>query len=227
MSWDSYDAYLFDIDGTLLECKDAVHYFAFCEALKFMSGKPLNLDGVVAHGNTDQGILRDALTLANIDRATWSPLLADALLLMKSFVSNHIQEMRVVPIAGAAKATQYLLKKGAVLGVATGNVEAIGRTKLELAGFGSTFAVEGYSDGFEDRPEVFRRAADLLCTKHRSIDSICIVGDTPSDIRAAHACKLPVIGVSTGIFTTQQLMAESPQFCVSSLLELNPTPELT
>ncbi len=31
--WDAYDAYLFDIDGTLMNCTDAVHYFAFCEAL--------------------------------------------------------------------------------------------------------------------------------------------------------------------------------------------------
>jgi FMN phosphatase YigB (HAD superfamily) len=51
--WDAYDAYLFDIDGTLLTCHDAVHYFAFCEALTALAGRELNLDGVVAHGNTD------------------------------------------------------------------------------------------------------------------------------------------------------------------------------
>ena len=27
--WDSADAFLFDIDGTLLNSRDAVHYFAF------------------------------------------------------------------------------------------------------------------------------------------------------------------------------------------------------
>ena len=63
-SWDAFDAYLFDIDGTLINCKDAVHYFAFCAALKSLSGRNLNLDGVTAHGNTDVGILRDALMLA-------------------------------------------------------------------------------------------------------------------------------------------------------------------
>ena len=53
--WDAYDAYLFDIDGTLLNATDAVHYFAFCEALTLLAGRPINLDGVNAHGNVDNG----------------------------------------------------------------------------------------------------------------------------------------------------------------------------
>src|SRR3569833_3211001 len=64
--WDAFDAYLFDIDGTLIECTDAVHYFAFCDALSAVAGRSINLDGVVAHGNTDVGILRDALTIAGV-----------------------------------------------------------------------------------------------------------------------------------------------------------------
>ena len=42
-AWDSYDAYLFDIDGTLLNCTDAVHYFAFCDTLTMLARRPLNL----------------------------------------------------------------------------------------------------------------------------------------------------------------------------------------
>ena len=65
--WDCFDAYLFDIDGTLLNCSDAVHYFAFCNTLSAIAGRPLTLEGVTAHGNTDVGILRDALALAGVD----------------------------------------------------------------------------------------------------------------------------------------------------------------
>ena len=64
-AWDEYDVYLFDIDGTLLECRDAVHYFAFCAVLDSLAGRPLTLEGVTAHGNTDIGILRDALQFLN------------------------------------------------------------------------------------------------------------------------------------------------------------------
>lgn len=41
--WDSFDAYLFDIDGTLINCTDATHYFAFCDVLKTISGRELTL----------------------------------------------------------------------------------------------------------------------------------------------------------------------------------------
>ncbi len=44
-----------------MNCTDAMHYFAFCDALDERRWPALNLDGVVAHGNTDVGILRDAL----------------------------------------------------------------------------------------------------------------------------------------------------------------------
>src|SRR3569623_1436637 len=87
--WDAFDAYLFDVDGTLLNCKDAVHYFAFCEALKALSGRDLNLDGVTAHGNTDIGILRDALTRAGISEQQWRPRLQETCDLMCCHVREH------------------------------------------------------------------------------------------------------------------------------------------
>jgi phosphoglycolate phosphatase len=88
-AWDEYDAYLFDIDGTLLECKDAVHYFAFCAVLKSLAGRPLNLDGVTAHGNTDIGILRDALQLANVPEEAWRGRLPEIRAAMCSHVSEN------------------------------------------------------------------------------------------------------------------------------------------
>ena len=42
-TWDAADAYLFDIDGTLLNSRDAVHYFSFRNALRtcWRSMRPL------------------------------------------------------------------------------------------------------------------------------------------------------------------------------------------
>lgn len=52
--WDEYDAYLFDIDGTLIRCMDEVHHLAFCEALAYLADRSLGLEGVNMHGNTDR-----------------------------------------------------------------------------------------------------------------------------------------------------------------------------
>ena len=88
-SWDAFDAYLFDIDGTLINCTDATHYFAFCEALQELSGQPLNLDGVTAHGNTDVGILRDVLTEAGIPESEWRGRIREACNGMADFVERR------------------------------------------------------------------------------------------------------------------------------------------
>ena len=54
----SADAYLFDIDGTLLNSRDGVHYHAFHAAVREVYGIDSSIDGVPVHGNTDLGILR-------------------------------------------------------------------------------------------------------------------------------------------------------------------------
>src|ERR1700692_3966052 len=67
--WRDFDAYLFDIDGTLLNSRDAVHYHAFLSALLHLSGRALNLEGVTVQGSTDPLILLDALVLAGLAEA--------------------------------------------------------------------------------------------------------------------------------------------------------------
>ena len=37
-AWDAFDAYLFDIDRTLINCTDATHYFAFHNAVEKVFG---------------------------------------------------------------------------------------------------------------------------------------------------------------------------------------------
>ncbi|HWG88210.1 MAG TPA: hypothetical protein VN679_10545, partial [Candidatus Acidoferrales bacterium] len=59
--WESAAAYLFDIDGTLLNSRDAVHYFAFRNAMREVLGIEASIEGVHVHGNTDPGILRAVL----------------------------------------------------------------------------------------------------------------------------------------------------------------------
>jgi len=47
-----------------------------------------------------------------------------------------------------------------------------------------------------------------------------VIGDTPSDIRAAHQNALQVIAVSTGIYTFEQLQQEGPELCIRSFADL-------
>ena len=50
--------------------------------------------------------------------------------------------------------------------------------------------------------------------------SVCVVGDTPRDIEAAHANGLPVIAVATGHFSFDELLEHRPEACTTTLADL-------
>ncbi|HEY8312460.1 MAG TPA: HAD family hydrolase [Gemmatimonadaceae bacterium] len=220
-AWNEFDAYLFDIDGTLMNCTDAVHYFAFNDALSAVAGRSLTIDGVVAHGNVDVGIVRDAFAQAGVPEDEWRPRLPEILDRMRNFVSEHRKEFCISVLPGVREVLDHLRARGAILGTATGNLEVIGQAKLNIAGLQDVFHFGGWSDACETRAEVFNRAASSArrLANDEQI-SICVVGDTPADIKAARANDVKVIAVSTGIYSFETLAAEAPDVLVSSLEEL-------
>lgn len=219
-AWDGYDVYLFDIDGTLLQCTDAVHYFAFCDALGLIAGRPLNLDGVTAHGNVDVGILRDALLLAGVEDERWRPRLDVWRQRMCGFVEEQKSDLRITVLPGVVEMLEHLRRKGALLGVATGNLEGIGRLKLAHCGLLESFAFGGYSDAYEYRRDVFAGALAKTRELAGAEAKVCLMGDTPEDVKAARANGLAVIAVATGIYSFEELRAEAPDWCVQSMGEL-------
>ena len=221
-AWDAYDAYLFDIDGTLMNGTDAVHYHAFCEALEKVAGRPMNLDGVVAHGNVDVGILRDAWALGGVPESAWRPRLDEIRSGMCRFVEQRREDLRITVLPGVVAMLEHLSVTGATLGVATGNLAGIGEAKLTVAGLRQYFQFGGYSDAYESRRDVFRGALRQARVLAGESAAACVVGDTPEDVRSARANGLEVIAVATGIYTWEQLRAESPDLCLRSLEELVP-----
>lgn len=218
--WDAFDAYLFDIDGTLLHCTDAVHYFAFNDALSSVAGKPMSIDGVVAHGNVDLGILRDAFARADIPEKVWRPRLHEMTARMEAFVALRESEFCINVLPKVNDVLAHLRSRGAVLGTSTGNLAAIGRAKLSRAGLLHLFDFGGWSDGCETRSEVFRRATITARERTRPDAAVCAIGDTPADIRAARDNGLKVIAVATGIYSMDALEAQGPDRLLRSLEEL-------
>lgn len=223
--WDAFDAYLFDIDGTLLHCRDAVHYFAFCHVLTSIAGRPLTLEGVVTHGNTDMGIMRDALRLAGVPDNAWRPRISEIQRRMCEQVAAHEEEICAEVLPQVRETLEFLRARGAVLGIATGNLEKIGTLKLRRAGLLEYFSFAGWSDAFEDRARVFEHAVRHAREIAGSSAAICVVGDTPADVDAARRNALPVIAVATGTHSREELERAMPNWCVSSLRELTLSPQ--
>ena len=213
-NWRGFDAYLFDIDGTLLHSRDGVHYEAFLAAMEELYGRRVRLEGVAVQGSTDPVILLAALGQAGICEADGRALLPAAMTQMCDQVEARAHDLRPVLCGGVMKLLAELKGMGKLLGVASGNVERIGWAKLKAAGIGEYFCFGSFSDRNETRREIFRWGAEEARRRLGAAATVCFVGDTPADVAAAKACGAPVIAVATGIFPLAELAKGEPEMCI-------------
>jgi len=98
--WMNSDAYLFDIDGTLLISRDRVHRNALHQAMREAYGVDTTIDGIAYHGKTDLGILRAALERAGISGDRFDANLPSALEVICREVSANAS--RITPTVCSA-----------------------------------------------------------------------------------------------------------------------------
>jgi phosphoglycolate phosphatase-like HAD superfamily hydrolase len=125
--------------------------------------------------------------------------------------------MQLTIMPGVVAALRHLAARGKWLGVATGNLESIGWLKLERTGLREHFTFGGFSDAHEQRADMIAAAAAAARKAAGEHASIAIVGDTPSDIAAARANRLPVIAVATGHSSFDRLLEDAPDICAENL----------
>jgi phosphoglycolate phosphatase len=223
--WNAQDAYLFDIDGTLLRCRDRIHVNAFLSSVRAVMGRDLSLDGVTLSGNTDPGILQEVFRLSALESPHWEPHFEAILQRMREDVAAHREEMKIDKMPGVDETLRHLRARGAALGIATGNLESIGWLKVEFLGLRHWFSFGGFSDRFPRRADMIAHAAATARAHAGSHASVCVIGDTPADIAAARANQLPTIAVATGNYTFEQLMEHAPDACATNLLALLAAPQ--
>jgi phosphoglycolate phosphatase-like HAD superfamily hydrolase len=139
---------------------------------------------------------------------------------MECFVVQREAELCATALPRVREVLEHLRGKGATLGIATGNLRQIGELKLKRAGVLGYFDVGGWSDEYENRVDVFGGAVNLMRVATHQDATICVLGDTPADVLAAHAHGLPVIALCTGVYSQQQLLEAKPDLCLQSFEEL-------
>jgi phosphoglycolate phosphatase len=218
--WQSADAYLFDIDGTLLNSRDAVHYFAFRNAMRDVLGINASIEGVPVHGNTDMGILRAVLWRAGLNDAAIDDSLPEIIELMCAEVQRNHEQLDPELCPSILELVKRLHHSGKVLGVVSGNLETIGWLKLEKAGLKSMFSFASFSGERELRVDIFRQGLKQARSIVGEEGTTFFVGDTPSDIEAARATGTPVIALATGIYSFPDLLACAPDACMTCATDL-------
>ena len=218
--WTDADAYLFDVDGTLLISRDRVHRNALYQAMREIYGIDTTIDGIAYHGKTDLGILRAALEREGVSSRTFEQRLPRALEVVRREVEAKAAEIHPNVFDGIVAVLRHLKTAGKLLGVASGNLEAVGWHKVRAARLRDFFSFGCFSDQHEHRSEVFQEAATEVRLRLGDDAVLCFVGDTPEDIKAARHAKARVIAVGTGIFKPEELADWQPDICVASCTEL-------
>ena len=218
--WTKADAYLFDIDGTLLVTRDGVQREPIHRAMREVYGVDTTIEGIAYHGMTDLGILRAALARVGISSAEFESKRAPALAVVTREVAAN--EGRIAPQVFAAipELLEELHKRGKLLGMASGNLESVGWRKVRTAGLSHYFAFGCFSDQHEERADIFRAGVAEARKRLGNDATICFFGDTPSDILAARSAGAQIVAVCTGIFSYEQLSEHGPDVCIASCAEL-------
>jgi phosphoglycolate phosphatase-like HAD superfamily hydrolase len=214
---------LFDIDQTLVNTGGA-GLRALDRACQKLYGLQNAMDGVRPHGKTDPAIVREILRVKLSSNSATDGEIATVL---EGYVSFLKEEVRTSPTYRVLPGIVPLLNEMAtrsdiVLGLATGNVELGARIKLERAELNSFFAFGGFGSDSEDRTELVRKGAEKANLKiGHSIppSEVFVIGDTPLDIQAGNRSGFKTVGVATGTYTVDQLLAAGATFAVEDLAQ--------
>lgn len=214
------DAFLFDIDGTLLNTRDLVHWDALHQAMLEGYGVDTTIEGIAYHGMTDVGILRAALSRHGIEPAEFERGLSRALNIVRREV--HCRQERIVceVCPGVKELLVFLCKRQKLLAVASGNLESVGWCKIKAAGLAEFFRFGFFSDQCESRKGIFRKAINNVRSLIGSESRVTFLGDTPSDISAARGTGAAIIAIATGSFSQEQLLSYQPDLCVATCSDL-------
>jgi phosphoglycolate phosphatase len=213
--------FLFDIDQTLINTGGA-GLRALDRACQKLFTLQNAMDGISPHGKTDPAIVRE---IFRVKLQSQNPTESEIATVIESYVFYLRDEVRnsstyrVLP--GILSMVQDLSQRDDVaLGLATGNVEVGARIKLDRGELNPFFTFGGFGSDSEDRTTLVRLAAEKAADKTgASIEAsnTFVIGDTPLDIEAGRRSGFKTVGVGTGSYSVEQLLACGATFAVSDL----------
>lgn len=130
-------------------------------------------------------------------------------------------------IDGVENTLRQMAEAGVIVGLVSGAMEGAARVKVGPGKLGRHFIFGAYGSDSADRGEVTRVAvakAGHLHGRKLTRAEVCVVGDTPLDIQAAHAADATGVGVATGKYSVEELRAANADYVLGSLAE--PFPNL-
>lgn len=203
---------LFDIDGTVL-LSDGAGKRAVLRAMREVFGTT----GPEDHrfdGKTDPQIVRELQRLEGHEDDHIDAHLPRAIGRYVELLGEELQRpgSRSYSLPGVKELLDELeAREDVVLGLLTGNVVDGARAKLTAVGIDpDRFEVGAYGSDHETRSELPGIARQRVVESHGhefSGQDIVIIGDTPADIHCGRSLGVRAIGVATGHYSVDDLLA--------------------
>uniref|UniRef100_A0A383W0B9 Haloacid dehalogenase-like hydrolase n=1 Tax=Tetradesmus obliquus TaxID=3088 RepID=A0A383W0B9_TETOB len=231
----------FDVDGTLIHSigKDAnkLHKECFSAGFKEVFGLDTHIDIIPHHGGTDPLIAIKVLEHCGVPKAEAQGKLKELEAAMVRHFQAHADRagLGLELLPGVEALLEALQARGDVAScLVTGNLEPIGWGKMAalgidglfskplFGGFGSDFCSGNTQEMWRDRAEFVRLAGQRAEQQYQGgVRAAFHVGDTPMDIQAALAAGCVAVGVTTGVYSRQQLEAAGEGVAAGRLVVLD------
>jgi phosphoglycolate phosphatase-like HAD superfamily hydrolase len=201
--------FLFDIDGTLVITGGAGQR-AMNRAFHDVFGIPDAFDGIELAGRTDTSILGDAFdrqAMVPTPEAT-AAFRARYLVCLQEEVPKPAPNKRVLP--GITDLLAELEPRPHnFLGLLTGNYCDAAEVKLSHFDLWRYFRCGAFGEDHGDRnalvPVALDRARSAGLPPHVDEARVVVIGDTPRDVRCAHAHGARCVAVATGEYSVDAL----------------------
>lgn len=188
-------------------------------AVRRVTGIETTTDHVPVQGMLDRDIFAAMLRDAGVGNGRirkWMPSLVEA---AQRVYVRRCPDLRRKVCPGVRQLLYSLDRRGAALGLVTGNLTRIGWKKMENAGLGRYFRFGAFSELGRTRADLVRLA--LKEARGRGWlgrdTRVALVGDHPNDILAARANRVRSVAVATGLSPLEELRAHAPDVLVADL----------
>ncbi|MGC8764802.1 MAG: HAD family hydrolase [Brevinematia bacterium] len=218
------NAYLFDIDGTLLYAR-GIGKLAFEIAIKNTFGSSYSLEKEDFSGRTDKDILFSFLERMNLKES-------EIIYLLPQLYENYLIEFEKLAESNKSSflvfpGVREILKglKGECIGLLTGNLIKSAYIKLRIAMIEEFFPYGVGAFGNESRnrtkllPIAIKRMKEYY--KVDNFNKVWVIGDSSKDIICAKENKAFSLIVATGKEKKEELAKYSPDYLFDNFCEVD------
>lgn len=215
---------LFDIDGTLMRGAGVHHKEALMEGIHRVTGRNTSFENIDTAGKLDRDLIESLLLALNCPKSDIASAIEEIISeCQKAYCANCSLDLGGFVLKGARETLTTLQDAGAVLGLVTGNLSAIGWRKMELSGLRRFFSFGAFSEDGETRAQVARIAEQRARQVH-GVPSRCpvsLIGDHRNDVEAAKANGFRAVAVASGVMSVAELSEFQPDILIETLADLD------